>query len=393
MLEKVLSSLFKGLYDPKDSNQSRLQELEEKLSALAQEKEGLLEHYRILTGNLAAAVIIRDKDQKISYCSPYTEVLTGYALSDIYACADDFFLNVVHEEDREKYQRALKVSAMGEPFQYRYRFYHKTGLEMWAETRTVPVTSAEGAPLFSLSITLDVTGTVRYQKQVEEKNRELRDFTYMVSHDLKAPIFTIKGMLGIIKEDHQKQLEPELDEALGHIERAANRLDLLVKSVLEYSRVSTTEIKLEAISLQEVLQEISEEFKTQLQECSANLEIAPNLPRVRGDRLKLFQILSNLINNAIKYREAGRTSLIRVWAAPGAAHTLEIYIEDNGLGIPADKLEQIFRPFQRLHASQAEGNGIGLACAKRLAEKLGGDIRVESKEGQGSKFTVILRAE
>ena len=203
-----------------------------------------LERYRLLTENLAAAVIIRNADGQIVYCSPFTEVLTGYSLHEIYHAHDDFFLTVVHDDDREKFQRALKVSACGEAFQFRFRLYHKTGIEMWAEMRTVPVLDQAGAVISSLSIALDVTGAVRYQRQVEEKNRDLQDFTYMVTHDLKAPILTIKGMLGLITEDLKDAMTPELNEPLEHISKAARRLEALVASVLEYSKLSSAEAAL-----------------------------------------------------------------------------------------------------------------------------------------------------
>ncbi|MBX7137327.1 MAG: PAS domain-containing sensor histidine kinase [Oligoflexia bacterium] len=372
---------------------SDLQRLQAELEELKAEKQGLLEHYKILTGNLAAAVIIRDKQQKISYCSPYTEVLTGYPVSEIYAAPDDFLLTIVHPEDREKYQRALKVSETGEPFQFRFRFFHRTGIEMWAETRAVPVNNDAGEPLFSLSVTFDVTGTVRYQRQVEEKNKELRDFTYMVSHDLKAPIFTIKGMVSILSEEYGPTLPGDAKDLLEHIATATGRLDQLVKSVLEYARISATDTKPVRISTTEVLNELMTELKPQLEARHAVIKMADNLPDVMADKLRLYQIFSNLLGNALKYSSPERAPVIEISALQAPlGRNVTIAIQDNGLGIPADKLELVFRPFQRVHKQVAEGSGIGLACVKRLVEKFGGEVHVESNEGQGSCFKVTLRA-
>jgi len=387
----MLEKLKKSLAQLSGSDQN-LAELQAKVHALEDERAGLLEHYKLLTGNLAAAIVIRDKSQKISYCSPYTEVLTGYPVSEIYSAHEDFFLGTVHEEDKERYTRALKVTAIGEPFQFRYRFFHKSGIEMWAETRTVPVNGPDGALLFTLSVTLDVTGTVRYQRQVEEKNRELRDFTYMVTHDLKGPILTIKGMLNLIKEDHPNNLDHELCDALSHIDKAALRLEQLVGSVLEYSKITNTEIKTKPISLSKLLAEIKDEMHRQLENCCGTLQIPSELPLVIGDEIKLYQVFANLIGNSIKYRDPNRKLMIEVGvAAHSSARYVNISIKDNGLGIPSDKLEAIFRPFQRAHIKNIEGSGIGLACAKRLVEKFGGEITVQSQEGLGSTFEVTLR--
>ena len=375
-----------------NTHTKKVYSLFEIVKTIQQQSENILERYRVLTENLAASVVIRDAEGKIVFCSPYTEVLTGYAVSEIYGATGDFFLNIIQEEDREKYARALKISTLGEAFQFRYRIHHKTGIEMWVETRAVPVVSENGEITSSLSITLDVTAAVRYQKQVEEKNRDLQDFTYMVSHDLKAPIFTIKGMINVLEEDLGAHLSADARETLKHISQAAKRLEQLVASVLEYSRISRQENKAEQVNLSEIIGEISSDYAAQIDQTGAAISVAPALPTITGDRLKIYQIFSNLIGNALKYREPGRPLKITIAHQPSKRPAeVVISVQDNGLGIPADKLDLIFRPFQRAHGNGIEGFGIGLACVKRLLETCGGSISVKSDEGQGSVFTVSLK--
>ncbi|NLF25417.1 MAG: PAS domain-containing sensor histidine kinase [Deltaproteobacteria bacterium] len=372
--------------------QSRLP-LHEQIQRQRQEIDMLLERYQVLTDNLAASIIIRNNQGTVAYCSPYTAVPTGYALAEIYEAEGDFFLEIIHDEDRDKYLRALKVAAQGEAFQLRYRFFHKTGIEMWAETRTVPIIDERGEISSSLSITLDITGLIRRQRQIEEKNRDLEDFSYMISHDLKAPLFTIKGMLNVIEEDFGGQLDPDLNEALKHIGLAVRRLDSLVGSVLEYSRIGQEDDREEAVSLSALMRELKQEFSPQLAKVQATLEIESDLPTVVGDRLKIYQIFSNLIGNALKYRSPERALLIEVRREQSRTDRFaKISVKDNGSGIPAGKIDAIFRPFQRSHGKEIEGSGIGLACVKKLLEKLGGEIEVKSVEGQGSEFTVTLRS-
>lgn len=369
-----------------------VQTLTDTVARLSEEREVLHERYTTLTNNLAAAVIIRDMSNRILYCSPFTEVLTGYATRDIYAAPADFFLTIIHPDDRAAYVRALKVSEFGEAFQHRFRILHQTGIEMWAESRTVPVLDELGEVVASLAIILDVTGTVRYQRQVEERNRDLQDFTYMVSHDLKAPIFTIKGMVGIIEEDFAATVPADLREILSHITRAAGRLEDLVSGVLQYSRVSFQENTLERVPLGEIWGEIRRDVSQTLSAIGGALTYPADLPTIRSDRLKLYQIFTNLVGNAIKYRDPKRALTIEIAATPLAdQRTLRITVADNGLGIPADKVDLVFRPFQRAHSGEIEGSGIGLATVKKLIEKLGGEVSIVNTSPAGTTFAVDLR--
>jgi len=387
-----LQSLLPGLGGFFRLYSENIRTLSDTVASLSEEREVLNERYKTLTDNLAAAVIIRDMSNRIIYCSPYTEVLTGYSTKEIYATPEDFFRTIIHPGDLENYQRALKVSEFGEAFQFRYRILHKTGIEMWAESRTVPVLDETGEVVASLSITLDVTGTVRYQRQVEEQNRDLHDFTYMVSHDLKAPIFTIKGMVSVIDEDFGPRLDPDLKEIVGHISQATHRLEQLVTGVLQYSRVSFQENSLERVNLGTIFDEIRRDTERALRDIGGTLTYPADLPELRSDRLKLYQIFSNLIGNSIKYREPTRPLEIVLGVQRlDDKRGLAITVSDNGIGIPGDKLDAVFRPFQRAHTGQIEGSGIGLATVKKLVEKLGGEVAITKSSPTGTTITVILR--
>lgn len=384
-------TLLPGVAALIDAHHRLLAYQQQTIEKLSDEADVLVERYEVLTENLAAAIVIRDTGGRILYCSPYTEVLTGFSTDEIYGCQDeDFLCRIVHPDDREQYRKALRVSAFGEAFQFRYRFFHKTGIEMWAETRAVPIMDEHGEVTSSLSINFDVTGLIRRQQLIEEKNRDLEDFSYMISHDLKAPIFTVKGMLQILREDFGGGLGPDGQETMRHIEQAVSRLEQLVQSVVEYSRVGNRETFEEAVDLNQVLADIRAELQTRLAACGAELTGAA-LPAVRGDRLKLYQIFSNLLGNAVKYRAAERRLEIEISEAPhDNERFVKICVRDNGLGIPAGRLKDIFRPFQRAHGREIEGSGIGLACVKKLVTGFGGEVGVESVEGAGSRFYVTL---
>jgi PAS domain S-box-containing protein len=348
--------------------------------------------YRILTENVAAAVIMHQPDGTILWCSPYTEVLTGFSLVEIYAQRPDFLQQHVHEEDRETFAQALGIVATGEPFQYRYRFYHKSGLALWLETRTVPIFDQVAQEYVALSIALDVTASVYTQQKIEERNRDLSEFTYMISHDLKAPIVTLRGMLELVRDELTKLPTSAAHEPLEFMNKAVNRLEQLVGGVLELAQVSANERTSEPVDLQEVLHEVLDDYRLQIDKIGAQVTHDLNLPWVFGNKTQLYQIFSNLIGNALKYRSLERSLIVSITALPTSSRRRAfITVSDNGRGIADQYRDAIFKPFNRAGEQSAEGSGIGLACVKRLVEKLGGAIRVESALGEGTAFTVELR--
>ena len=261
---------------------------------------------------------------------------------------------------------------------------------MWAETRTVPIISEEGNEEASLSIMLDVTGAYRYQCQVEERNRDLQDFAYMITHDLKAPILTVQGMTRIIREDSSSDVIDTIKDPLEHIERASKRLEALVASVLRYARIAAEESNLETVNLCSIIPGAIDDHVETIRKSGASINFPKDKLLVWGDSIKLHQIFSNLIGNALKYRNPKEPPKIDInWKLEGQ-RLVTISVSDNGLGIPEDKQEHIFRPFHRAHGKEIEGTGIGLACVQQLLRKISGTIRVNSEVEKGSTFTVKL---
>ncbi len=350
------------------------------------------ERYKTLTDNLAAAVMLHDGKGIVEWCSPYTEVLTGYSISEIYGDKEGFFSAHVHEDDRELVRNALAIVSSGEPFQCRYRFYHKSGLCLWLETRTVPVISGQSQEPVALSITLDVTATVNTQLKIEERNRNINEFTYMLSHDLKTPIVTLRGMLEIVKEEVFKSALTEVNEPLEQMGKAIKRLESLVAGVLELARVSTTERELVPVSLSEVIAEVLDDHRLLIDRIGAKVIVADGLPWVFANKTQLYQIISNLLGNAIKYNSPSRSLEVSIRATEKTTRRRVILeVRDNGRGIAPEFIESIFIPFARAGETVIEGSGVGLAAVKRILEKLGGNISVNSVVGEGSVFTLDLR--
>ncbi len=348
--------------------------------------------YKILTENVAAAVILHESDGTILWCSPFTEVLTGFPLSEIYRAKETFLKTNVHEDDRETVERSLKIVSTGEPFQCRYRFYHKSGMALWLETRTVPILDNSSDNYVALSISIDVTAQVMNQMQIEERNRDLNEFTYMISHDLKAPILTISGMLGILEDDEAVKSNTSLSEPLTYIRKATRRLQDLVTGVLELAKISASDRTLEPVALKEVLNEVLEDHRLQIEQSAATVTTIEELPVVLGNKTQLYQVFSNLIGNAIKYQRVDRPLMVSVGTDKASSRRrTSITVSDNGRGITPDKIDTIFKPFNRAGEDTIEGTGVGLASVKKLVERLGGSIEVESQVDSGTSFTIELR--
>jgi signal transduction histidine kinase len=310
----------------------------------------------------------------------------------VYKNREGFLLGQVHEDDKRLVEKSLAIVKTGEPFQYRYRFYHKSGMTLWLETRTVPIYDSSLSDYIALSITLDVTSAVLNQLQIEERNRDLNEFTYMVSHDLKNPINTIKGMIGLIQAEPSIQTNRTLEQAAAYITSAAVRLEDLTDGVLKLARVSASERTLEPVDLNDVMDEVVHDFKHQLERASGTITTIEELPVVLGNRTQLYQIFSNLVGNAIKYRSTDRPLIISVGPEKAPSRRkASIAVRDNGRGIAPDHIDEIFKPFHRTSDDTISGVGVGLACVQRLASRLGGSVGVESTEGEGSMFTVTLR--
>ncbi len=227
--------------------------------------------------------------------------------------------------------------------------------------------------------------------KLEAKNDELERFTYTVSHDLKSPLLTIHGFLGFLERDVQND---DAERVAGDVERikgAASQMQHLIDDLLELSRIGRKAGRLEDVALAELAAEVRELLAGQIAERGAEVAIAPGLPVVRGDRVRLRQLLQNLLQNALQYLGDQPAPQIEVGTRPGEADRPGVlFVRDNGAGIDPEHQEKIFELFQRLDSGTA-GTGVGLALVKRIVEVHGGRIWVESEgPGRGSTFCFTL---
>ena len=238
--------------------------------------------------------------------------------------------------------------------------------------------------------------------KLEQSNRELQDFASVASHDLQEPLRKIQAFGDRLKTKCAPQLSDEGRDYLSRMQNAAGRMQTLINDLLTFSRVTTKTRPFTQVDLGRVAREVLSDLEVRLTEVGGRVEIA-DLPTVDADPLQVRQLLQNLISNALKFRRPEEAPVVRVSAsvvAAGdtraavtvpAAEACRVVVADNGIGFDVKYLDRIFTVFQRLHGRDAyEGNGVGLAVCRRIAERHGGSITAESAPGRGASFIVTL---
>jgi light-regulated signal transduction histidine kinase (bacteriophytochrome) len=220
-------------------------------------------------------------------------------------------------------------------------------------------------------------------RALQRSNEDLQRFAYAASHDLQAPIRTIKSFLQLLERRLGERLNSEELELISFAQGAAERMSTLVQDLLLYSQVSTGPRALEPVDCEALLGALVSDLNVAVQESQAAITWGP-LPTVHAERTAMRQLLQNLVGNAIKYR-AARPLLVEITAFRRDGYWL-FCVKDNGLGIPSEYKLRIFEMFQRLHGEELPGSGIGLAMCQRIVERFGGKIWVESDPGEGSEF-------
>lgn len=231
--------------------------------------------------------------------------------------------------------------------------------------------------------------------ELEARNRELQEFAYVVSHDLQEPLRKIHTFADILLEDHSSRLDSEGREFLERIQVGTRRMSTLVKDLLSYSRISMRENEFQTVDLNQVVSGVLNDLQIRLEETGGNVEVQP-LPSISADATQMQQLFQNLIDNGLKFHRPGVPPRVLIAASSESQNGdprqfYRIEVQDNGVGFEPEYADRIFTPFQRLHTrDEYEGNGIGLSICRRIVERHGGTITVESEPDRGTRFIIRL---
>jgi PAS domain S-box-containing protein len=307
------------------------------------------------------------------------------------------FLSRVQPEDRGVVDRMFGQALRdGQPFGFRYRIVRPDGTQRTLDGRgEVTLDPRSRAAVRMHGTGQDVTELEQAEKELaartvdlERSNAELERFAYVASHDLQEPLRAVASHVQILQEDYQGKLDADADECIRHAVEGARRMRDLINDYLAYSRVRTATDPRRSISAEYALAEALRALAERIAESGA-LVTHDRLPDVVAEPVQLAELLKHLVANAIKFRRE-EPPRVHVFASRGERDWV-FSVTDNGIGIDPEHTGRIFRLFQRLHTQDLyPGTGIGLAICKKIVERHGGRIWVESAPGKGSTFRFTL---
>jgi PAS domain S-box-containing protein len=349
-------------------------------------------------------------DEAASYVSPQIEEILGYSLEEWHA-NPSFFVEHLHPEDRDRVRDAQREARLNaQPLELDYRFIAADGRVVWLNDSYTVVRDETGKPWYTQGFAIDVTARKQAERdreallaQTQEQNERLRkldrmkdEFIALVSHELRTPLTSICGYLELLlQDDVMAELPAAQMNWLEVIDRNAERLLRLVEDLLLTAQASAGNLALEqgeldiAAIIEQAVQASGPVAAARAITLTCSTEL---LPAASGDRLRIGQVIDNLISNALKFTPSGGTVEVRAYPHGSAAR---IEVADTGMGISEDEQTQLFERFFRTARAQEEaipGVGLGLSISKAIVEGHNGRISVRSVEGVGTTFFVDLPA-
>ncbi|UVT20408.1 MAG: PAS domain S-box protein [Nitrospira sp.] len=269
---------------------------------------------------------------------------------------------------------------------------HKNGHPIEVSLTVSPIMDASGTIFGASSIARDIKDRKRFERALREANKELEAFSYSVSHDLRAPLRSIDGFAKVLVEDFGPSLPSEAQRCLGIIQKSAGRMGELIDDLLEFSRVSRSELERHAVDTERLIREVWFDLRRPDQDRTVEL-ILGNLPKCWADRRLIKQVWVNLLSNALKYSRPRQEPRIEIgWQDDEQQPDDVVYwIRDNGVGFDQQYVGKLFGVFQRLHrADEFEGTGVGLALVDRIVQRHGGRVWAEGRLNEGATFYFTL---
>jgi two-component system CheB/CheR fusion protein len=338
--------------------------------------------------NSSEAIVITDPEEKILYVNNAFTNITGYSEEDVLGKTPRLLSSGRH--DKAFYAKMWEGLLAHGRWAGECWNKKKNG-EIYPELVSInAIRDDKGSVVNYVSFFSDISSLKLTERQLRQKNADLQQFAHVASHDLQEPLRMVTSFLQLLKKRHDGDLSQEAREYISFAVDGALRMSKLVNDLLEFSRVDSRQDKTAAVDTAKVVQNSLKNLETAIQEAGAEIILPETLPTLQGDDTLLGSLFQNLIGNAIKYRHPERKPQIRL-EAKADHYAAKFSVIDNGIGIDQEYYEKIFMIFQRLHTrDEYPGTGIGLALCRRIVERHGGMIWVESKRGEGSAFHFTL---
>lgn len=352
-----------------------------------------------LLASLSDGVIATDLDAVVRFVNPVAERLTGWALEDAEGRPIEEVYPLLTPEGQPiplcQLRRAL---ATQQPVpRERFLLVNRANSRLIVEDGAAPIRNAAGDVVGAATVFLDATERLRAEQERERvlaefarSNQELTRFSYAVSHDLQAPVRTVRSLTELLVRRNPERWDEEDRKVLTMVTQAAGGMQHLIQSLLKYAQAGQGRIQRERVPLAKALDAVEITLGALIAETHAQI-VRGSLPVIEADRTQLEQLIQNLVCNAIRYRRPEDRPVIEITGSR-TDDGWELQIRDNGQGIPRAAQEEIFEPLKRLHGQDVPGSGLGLALCRTIVQRHGGQIWAESEGvGRGSTFNVTLR--
>lgn len=357
--------------------------LHEDLKFYKKQSEKLLENFKSTLFNSAAITVCNSRGV-ITEVNHQFEILTGYTSQEIIGEKSNFIDST--EQEDINYSAIRKDIKHGKTWRGEIKCIHKNGAPFWIHSNVFPIKNTAGDIYEYWSVSSDITERKKMEIELKAKNDELMHFSYILSHDLKAPILGVKNLAAFIKED----LEDEnYDELKDHVEKMFGRADRmigLIQGIMDFAKIGMVQSNKEHIDLNDLVEDI---FYTVNKKPNMKLVIETPLPNLFEVPVIIDQLFSNLISNAIKYndKEYGVVKIGFEETSKGYVFT----VTDNGPGIAEEFYDKIFQVFQTLNRrDRFESTGIGLSIVDKIIKQIGGTISVRSELSKGTTFEFLI---
>ncbi len=371
------------------------------------------ERYRLLVEQVTDyGIFMMDEKGRITSWNEGAKKINGYTAQEIIG---KYFTIFYPEEDiiNGKPQYELKVAKAEGKYEEEGWRLRKDGSRFWASVVITAVYNKAGIHLGYSKVTRDLTERKEGERalrdsydrfrmlanelrntntQLTNANRELEQFTSIVSHDLQEPIRTIKSFLQLIDMKLNGEQQQDLKSYIGKSISAANRMRELIQNLLNYSQLGKIEVNENRVLVDDVVNEALQNLRTSVEGSRAQITIENEVEFIEGDRVQLVQLLQNLLSNALKFTSKD-TPKIKIRCYREKDH-VKFSVTDNGIGIATKDLDKVFQIFRRLNTEKDyPGTGIGLAICKKIVDRHGGRIWPESEPGKGTTFYFTLKEE
>lgn len=347
--------------------------------------------FKSIMEQLEEAIIVADLDEKIVYINKSCEKMYGISSSSLIGKFLSDMLIVI-DKDKEDL-RKISQTIKDEKIYYGSHFSKRNnGEEFIVSIKIASLKDEEENKIGYVGTIQDVTLNMEFERtlkettiELQEKNKELEQFAYITSHDLQEPLRIISNYSQLLHEKYQNTIDEETEKYFNYILDSANRMRILIKELLDFSRVGRKDAPFEKINIDKMLEDIEKDFILKIKETDAKIRIETSLPEIYGIRIRIKQLFHNLISNSLKYRGKDNPQIVIGCYDDDPFYTF--YVKDNGIGIEEKYFDRIFGIFKRLYSrEQYPGTGIGLALCQRIVETHGGKIWVDSEPGSGSIF-------